>query len=240
MSHKNKKGSIQVISRAASIMRALGMSSNGISLGQLSARCDLPRSTVQRIVTSLVAEGLALHLGGNQGFTIGPEIQALASSCKINVWRSIHPHLSALSHETGETVDLAVLQGGAMLFVDQVPGHHRLRAVSEPGERFSALLTANGKACLSLFSDEQLRQEFNVEDDFLQEIIEVRRTSLAWDFDEHTQGISAIGSAFFGFDGQYYAVSIPVPSQRFKKIKDKLAPALLHCIKEIKEASIDK
>lgn len=122
-----------------------------------------------------------------------------------------------------------------MLFVDQVPGRHRLRAMSEPGERFSALITANGKACLSLLGDDQLRQELDVDADFLQEMMKVRQSGLAWDLGEHTQGISAIGSAFVGLDGQSYAVSIPVPSQRFEKIRAQLAPELSKCIAAIKQ-----
>ena len=232
---KPNTSQIQVLSRAANILRILGLSSAGLSLGQLAARTDLPRSTVQRIVSALVSEGLVLPLGGYNGFTLGPEIRALASTRKFDVWRSIHAHLVDLSDRTGETVDLAVLQGEMMLFIDQVPGRHRLRSISEPGERFSALVTANGKACLSLLSDKQLSQMSNVDQALYAEIDEIRHTGLGWDLGEHTPGISAIGSAFVGADGQRYAVSLPVQSMRFNTIKDRLAPQLLSCIAVIKQ-----
>ena len=48
---------IQVISRAAGILRILAQSSGGMSLGQIATRVNLPRSTVQRIVAALTAEG---------------------------------------------------------------------------------------------------------------------------------------------------------------------------------------
>lgn len=236
MSSKETKNSqIQVISRAINIMRALGHSSSGLSLGQLAKRCELPRSTVQRIISSLMSEGMVTHLGNNQGFTLGPEIQAFAATSRIEFWRSYQPQLIQLANETGETVDLAVLQGDMMLFVDQIPGRHRLRAMSEPGTRFSALVSANGKACLSLLSDDQLKQDYDLNIGQLQEIQKVRKTGLAWDINSHTPGISAVGAAFEGPDGQIYAVSIPVPSQRFEKIKDQIAQQLLQCIHSYKK-----
>ena len=39
---------IQVIARAAAILRVLRDSQGGLSLGQISRQVDLPRSTVQR------------------------------------------------------------------------------------------------------------------------------------------------------------------------------------------------
>ena len=54
------------------------------------------------------------------------------------------------SHRTQETVDLAVLRGDALVFIDQIAGTQRLRAVSSIGEAFPLTSTANGKACLAL------------------------------------------------------------------------------------------
>ena len=231
----SKTSNIQVISRAATILRVLAHANSGLSLGQIASRCDLPRSTVQRITQTLQAEGFVLYLGENMGFSLGPEIQALASSCKVDIWRSIHSHLMELANSTGETVDLAVLQDDVMIFVDQVPGRHRLRAMSEPGARFSAFNTANGKACLSLLSNEVLIENYEVSEEFINEISTIRDHGVAWDLGEHTQGISAVGAAFVGLDGQSYAVSIPVPSLRFENIKDQLTPKLLRCIEAIKK-----
>jgi len=48
--NKNNKNGIQVIARAATILRLLKINRSGLSLGQIAAQVDLPRSTVQRIV----------------------------------------------------------------------------------------------------------------------------------------------------------------------------------------------
>jgi DNA-binding IclR family transcriptional regulator len=52
--NKNNKNGIQVIARAATILRLLKTSQSGLSLGQIATQVDLPRSTVQRIVIFLL------------------------------------------------------------------------------------------------------------------------------------------------------------------------------------------
>ena len=51
---------IQVIARAARILRELENEHDGLSLGQIAKRVGLPRSTVQRIVGALTEEHLSL------------------------------------------------------------------------------------------------------------------------------------------------------------------------------------
>src|SRR5882672_9972773 len=104
------KSGIQVISRAASILRALRDQPEGLSLGQIAERVDLPRSTVQRIVQALVAERLLMAASPTGRVRLGMEILALANNSKIDIVEAAHQHLKALSAATGETVDLAVLR----------------------------------------------------------------------------------------------------------------------------------
>ncbi|MGI9493370.1 MAG: helix-turn-helix domain-containing protein, partial [Geminicoccaceae bacterium] len=60
MSYVGHGQGIQVIARAASILRALGEDTSGMSLGQIADKVGLPRSTVQRIVGALQAERLVI------------------------------------------------------------------------------------------------------------------------------------------------------------------------------------
>ena len=150
----NKTGGVQVISRAAEILRALKEDDRGMSLGAIAERVGLPRSTVQRLVNALITEGLVVASSAEGGLRLGPEIQSLAAASRVAIGDLIRPILEELSQKTGETVDLSVFRDDQMLFVDQVVGTHRLRAVSAVGEVFPMTTTANGKATLSLLDDE--------------------------------------------------------------------------------------
>ena len=235
----DKAGGIQVINRAARILRAVRDEGDGLSLGQIAERVGLPRSTVQRIVHALVEERLLMAASPNGRVRLGMEILALANSSKIDIVEIAHPHLKALSEATGETVDLAVLRKDHLVFVDQVAGNHRLRAVSAVGELFPLHCTANGKACLALLDDGEIRQRLKNRDltiaggktrtlaSLMDELKAIRRSGIAFDEEEHSSGISALGSAFRDQAGTIYAISIPAPTSRFAESRERVAPLLL-------------
>ena len=224
---------IQVIARAAAVLRVLGQNTDGLSLGQIARAVDLPRSTVQRIVGALAAEGFISTAGGSGRIRLGPEIQNLAVASNVTPLERIRPVMQQISDATGETVDLAVLRDGRMHFLDQIEGRQRLRTVSSIGESFPLANTANGKAalaCLDVVEATRLLSEAPTPDrklsSILAEIEDIRDGAMARDEDEHTDGISALGFGFTDPSGEVYAISIPTPSSRYGRIKDKLLAAL--------------
>src|SRR4051794_23454839 len=73
---------VQVIARAAQILRALDGEPDGLSLSALSERLGLPRSTVHRVVSALSAEGLVAAASPNGRVRLGPELARLALSSR--------------------------------------------------------------------------------------------------------------------------------------------------------------
>ncbi len=181
------------------------------------------------------------------GLRLGPEIQALAAAGRINVAELIRPILTELAKETGETVDLSVYRDHLVLFVDQVIGTHRLRTVSAVGEAFPMTNTATGKATLALLDEEEvatiaareLRQSGEGSKSLSQAIAEIegiRESGVAFDLDEHTDGISAVAMAFKDPAGMIYSISLPVPSHRFAKKREALVAALKTTWKAVEAA----
>ena len=245
----NPRGSgIQVIARAAAILRVVESAPHGLSLGQISKQAGLPRSSVQRIVAALVAEGFLLPASGRSGVKIGPGLQRLAASGQTGPAQQLARVLRELGDSVGETVDMAALSEGSVVFVDQVQGSHRLVALSAIGARFPLHCTANGKAILSLHSkedaevligkslDEHPNHKLRNRRTLLRELEDARVTHLSYDFEEHGQGIFAIGTAFRGADGSPVAVSIPVPTQRFAEQREYLAEKLLEFRRQLRNS----
>jgi Transcriptional regulator len=230
------RAGIQVIARAAAILRVLREHTEGMSLGQIAEKVDLPRSTVQRIVGALQAERLVIAASAGGSIRLGPEITALSEATRYNVVEECRLHLSELSRKLGETADLSVLRGAGMIFLDQVPGTHRLRTVSAVGDVFPLTTTANGRAALSLLPPDEARALAEGEwrrrgqqgdwPAFAALLEKIRATGLALDSDEHTTGISALGGAFRDRNGEIHALSVPVPSQRFQQIRPQVETAL--------------
>src|SRR5665213_4527334 len=101
----NDKSQVQVIARAATILRALEDENSGLSLGQIAQRVDLARSTVQRIVAALEAEKLVMAASPAGRVRLGPTILRLAGSVQTDVLAFARPYLVKLAGELRETVD---------------------------------------------------------------------------------------------------------------------------------------
>ncbi len=227
---KTAKSGIQVISRAAAILRVLKETQDGMSLGQIAERVDLPRSTVQRITGALMAESFIISDEQGRGLRLGPELSALAGAAQFNIVEHCRLLLTELTQKTGETADLSVMRGVGMVFLDQVPGTHRLTTVSRVGEVFPLTTTANGQSCLAQMPESAAKRLISQEWErtgaggnmasFLQRLSTIRKTGLAYDLDEHSQGISAVGFSFRDWGGELHSISLPVPTTRFAAVRE--------------------
>jgi len=233
------RAGVQVIARAALVLRALQRFPEGASLGDLAKAVELPRSTVQRIVDALDAEGLVIAASAHGGARLGPALLGLAAATRFGIVQLARPTLEALAKATGETVDLSIVHHDKVVFVDQVPGIHRLAAVSAVGVSFPMHSCANGKAVLASMDELELRRvrarlkcvpktsNTHTSWEALEADLErVRKSGIAHDREENSLGICAVAMAFRMPDGQLGALSIPVPTQRFRAALPKLVEAL--------------
>ncbi|WP_298918939.1 IclR family transcriptional regulator [uncultured Roseobacter sp.] len=230
------RSGIQVISRAATILRSLKEHPEGLSLGQIASEVGLPRSTVQRIAGALQTERLLISNASGGGVRLGPELGALAQAARHDTAERCRALLSDLTQATGETSDLSVLRGDKMIFIDQVPGTHRLRTVSSVGEVFPITTTANGRACLAKLPRDVALKRASAEagrngidldlNEFGRLLDHVAQTGLAYDNNEHSDGISAVGFAFEDWTGELHAISVPVPTTRFLRQQPEIEAAV--------------
>ncbi|MGI9401816.1 MAG: IclR family transcriptional regulator [Rhizobiaceae bacterium] len=242
---ENSRNGIQVIARAAAVLRVLRDHRGGLSLGQIASKVGLPRSTVQRIIGALATEKLVVVDGRAGGIRLGPELGAFAEAANFNIVDRCRSILNELVEETGETTDLAVLRGNRMVFLDQVPGRHRLRTVSSVGESFPLTNTANGRACLAMMPEENavslIQEEWDARNyrgdlnKLLTLLEDIRTSGLAYDLNEHSDGISAVGFGFKDWSGNWHAISIPVPSSRFDHAKPRVENALTEARHQVNE-----
>src|SRR5580693_8377449 len=211
---------IQVIARAADILRALRLAPTGLSQAQVAEQVGLARSTIHRLLNALEDEGLVESDGPRGRYRLGQEVSRLADTARRGLLASLHPKLEELSQEVNETVDLSVLDRTRATFVDQVVAPHRLRAVSAVGESFLLHCTANGKAFLAAMSPHDLARATAGP---LPRLTEHTIT----DREEHSEGICAVGTVIRGLTGLSVAVSVPMPAQRFYGREQMLHDALL-------------
>lgn len=204
---------IQVIARAAGILRMLGEHPRGLSLAEIATRVGLARSTVQRIVQALEAEGFVEARGVRGGFQLGPELARLVYRRQIDVVSVARPFLEALSVELSETVALSTLSGDEVTTLDRVVADRVLRVVFPLGTvPRPARELAPGLVMLA-----QMPQETGLE--------EIRRSGRAVDRNDEFAGFAVALNSPFGL----HAISVVVPLSRGIGQEGRIFAALETC-----------
>jgi IclR family acetate operon transcriptional repressor len=227
----NRDEGIQVLRRAAAALDEIAAEPGHLRLVDLGERLGLAKSTVRRLLVGLVEVGL-VSVDSNGRFSLGDRLLGFGSATGAHIAAIFRPTIERVATATdGETVDLSVLRGQRMWFVDQIESSHRLRAVSAIGVRFPLAGTANGKAALAALDDADVevalaRMPREVAAALRPEIDEIRSTGIAFDRDEHTAGISAAAIARRSVGDNVIAISVPTPTERFAEKQDQIVAAL--------------
>jgi DNA-binding IclR family transcriptional regulator len=232
-----RRHGVQSIARAAAVLRALAANPDGAGLSELAVAVGLPKSTVHRLLGALGEEAFVVQDPDGR-FRLGVGLAELGAATGDGVREVLRPVLLRLRADLDETIDLAVLDGTEARFVDQIPAPHRLRAVSAVGARFPLHCTANGKALLAAMSDaealallpaklpELTPSTITSREELLAELAQVRRTGVAFDREEHTEGVSAVGAAIPAGTRPPVAISVPIPTPRFQLNEARYADAV--------------
>jgi DNA-binding IclR family transcriptional regulator len=231
-------GGVQVIARVGQILRTLDGEPGGLSLAQLAVRLGLPRSTVHRIVSALVTEGLLAVASPGGRVRIGPEFARIAASSQQDLWREVEPFMRRIYDALGETVDCAVLGDGHVRVVHLIPATHQLRVVAEIGTRFPLHCSSKGKALLAELEPEKVfsllpaRLERYTEHTvttmkaLLDDLAQIRATGIAYDMEEVTPGVCAAAIALREPFGSVVAVSVAAPAHRFRERQEEISRVL--------------
>lgn len=235
---EHRVGGIQVIARAAAVMRALGEHPKGLSLAAIAQLVNLPRSTVQRIVGALEVEELVQAVGPGGGFRLGPELHRLIHLTQIDIISAVRPLLEELSATLNESVVLCGLQRGQVFVVDHIVVERELRVVPTTGAiHLPVYSTAPGKALLSAMSADEaelLLIDVPSRDrvSLLAELRDIRSSGVAEDYGEHLEGVASFAVSVSTYLGRG-AVSVVMPVPRAAKSAEAVAEALLECKQSI-------
>ncbi|MCC7457170.1 MAG: IclR family transcriptional regulator [Nitrospira sp.] len=128
-----------------------------LSLAELSARLELPKATVHRLCSQLLASGHLARDVDVRSFEVGPALRRLAfDALNHGTVRGLRHHvLAALVSEVGETCNLTTLDGVQVLYLARVEAHWPLRPTLEVGSHVPLHCTASGKLFLAQMAASQ-------------------------------------------------------------------------------------
>ena len=216
------------IGRATVVLDAIAETRGPLTLSELATRTRLPRSTVHRVVQSLEQELYVVRVTGRPGYVLGPGLLKFGMNAHLRLLAANRNQLATLAREVNENVELAVFSGREVVVVDQIASPERLRGVTQVGKSFSLHASCIGMALLAQLPDDRVTEllpdeleQFTTRtisdvDALLAKLDVVRRSGIAVDVEEHDIGICAVATGMVGPTGALQAISVVVPTQRFR------------------------
>lgn len=230
---KETKNPVQSAERIFQVMEVLA--DNGeMGLMELSAMLGLHKSTVHRLLMSLIYMGYAKQNETTQKYMLSYKVVNMASKVldRTDVLQVAKPYMERLSDLSGETVHLVQREENNILYIYKIEAKvGTIRMVSHVGMVHPMYCSGVGKAIMATLSEDEVKQIWNESiiekktdktiTDFarMQEVLaEVRENGYALDDEENEKGVRCIAACLYGHQKEVkYAFSISGPTSRMTK-----------------------
>ncbi|HVQ94432.1 MAG TPA: IclR family transcriptional regulator [Mycobacteriales bacterium] len=153
---------VPAVSRALDILE-LFLERPALSAPQITEQLELPRTTVHELLSTLVDRGyLDAVPGAPISYRLGMRTFQLGSQFadRLDLVREAQEAAAEVALVCDETVHVAVLDGGSVVYVAKVDSTHPVRMVSAVGRRLPAHCTAVGKVLLSALTADALEARY--------------------------------------------------------------------------------
>jgi IclR family acetate operon transcriptional repressor len=239
-----RRSGVQSLDRAFVLLEALADAGGAAGISQLATATGLPLPTIHRMMRSLTTGGY-VRQDAHRRYALGPRLVRLGQSAGRLLGDWAMPYLNHLVAQVGETANMAVLEGDAVVYVAQVPSPHAVRMFTEVGRRVLPHSTGVGKALLAGLSDDKVRalvtrtgmpaateHTLTSPDALIAELHHVRERGYAVDDAEQELGVRCVAVPMtdtrFGSAPGNAAISISGPSSRVTAARvTQIAPLLM-------------
>jgi IclR family pca regulon transcriptional regulator len=224
MTEPDPREFVQSFARGLAVIRAFDADHPRLSLSEVAARADVTRAAARRFLLTL--EHLGYVRASGREFSLTPRVLELGFSylSSLSLPEVVQPHLERLSHEVGESVSAAVLDGDEIVYVARVPVRRILSVGILIGTRFPARSTSMGRVLLAGLPERPADPDFAAELDAI--------AAQGWAIVEAglEPGLRSVAAPVHGRDGRVVAaVNIPTSSNlvTLERLRDEYRPALL-------------
>jgi IclR family transcriptional regulator, acetate operon repressor len=223
---------LQSVTRALRALELLAEAGE-LSITELGRRLDVHKATASRLVATLAQRGMVERDPVTEKYRLGFGLIRLAGAAMagLDLVRTARPILEDLAEKTKETVNLGVLSGDSVIYIDQVTGARSIVAVNWVGRRTPLHCVSNGKVLLA-YADEADRERLLsmpleratrntvVDPDKLRaQLAEVRARGYATTMEELEEGLNAVAAPIHRADGQVVAaLSVSGPAFRMRPV----------------------
>ncbi|WP_108838325.1 IclR family transcriptional regulator [Tateyamaria sp. Alg231-49] len=242
------------IGKALEVLDLVAQAERPVRFSELLAMSPHPKATLYRLVQTLTNLGMLRYDVDRQTYAPGLRLVTLAHAA----WRQsslapiARPYIDTLSETVGETVHLAQLDGGQVLYVDKRNAADPIEMFSQAGKVGPGYCTGVGKAMIAFLSDEARETALSQQAWFAHtahthttpeslsaEMETIRRQGIAYDREEHEPGIICIAAPILSETGRSIGALSVTTSTARKSLDDlsQLAPHLQSTARDIAQAA---
>jgi IclR family pca regulon transcriptional regulator len=248
----DKDSFVNSLQRGLQILEAFAPERPRLRLHDLTVMTGMPKTTVLRILRTLLSLRYIRFDVSSRTYFLGPRVMSLgyATLGGLDLPEIARPYLQELSHRTHQNVNLGILDGMEVVYIERITVKHLIRTDHTVGSRVNLHSTAIGRAILANLPPEHseeivrkiitertpLRQLAKTPAEFRDLLKEVRRRGYSLNNEEFIPGIRAIGAPILNSQGTVEgAINMPVFSKTIsmKHLTRKFAPMLVKVASDI-------
>lgn len=211
-----EKGGVQSVERIFQLIEHLAAHPTGVSLQTLAGETGLAKSTVHRLLASLVGLGYVVQDEENGHYRLTLKMFELSSGIvdSMDIMGVAKAHLERLSQRTGEAVHLVIRDGRDIVYIYKTESGP-MRMASRVGLRSPLYCTGVGKAILATLPGDEVEdiwthsnaQKLTAHtitdlEELRSQLVEVRANGYAIDDEENELGVRCVAVAIPGPDGR--------------------------------------
>lgn len=223
-----------MVDKVATVLRALGgmESSTGLNTAEVARRCELPRPTAHRVLTSMHRQGLVDRDNSSGRWFLGPEVYLLgrAAAPRYDITSIGRGAVHRLAAATGESAFLSARRGDETVCLIREDGSFPLRSfVLFEGARFPLGVVSAGLVTLAMLPTPEVTDYLDRVDlserwgsahsraNLLARIEETRRTGYAVNPGLVVEGSWGMAAAVFDAEGlPAWALTLTGVETRFR------------------------
>ena len=229
---------VKSVEKTFAILEYLAENQQPVSLGEISDGLNTNKSTMRRFMVSLKKLGYVEQDTDSRLYHLSHKIAWLGRSVQSDVTLTslAAPYMDLLAYETGETINLGILEGIEVLYIDKRESPHRLRLCVEVGGVAPVHATAMGKSILAFSPKDEVDRIFSsgaqlskiTENtittwaEFERDLKQIRADGMAYDREELIDGLFCVGAPIFMDEKVIAAISISTPKTRINEYRKEL------------------
>ena len=227
------ESTVQSVERTLDIVEALSVNRTGIGVTELSKALNLHKSTVHRLLTTLMVRKYVEQDSESGKYRLSVKLFELGNAVlsKLNMRAHALPFLRELRERTRETVQLSIVDQNEVLYIDVLESPDKIGVKAAIGERAPLYCTAAGKIWLAGLPDDRFFEvmrgiEFKPRTNatitqferLKDEVAKAKDTGVARDLGEYDEDLRGLSAAIKNYRGRVIAcISLAVPSSRYQE-----------------------